>query len=446
MPEQTGYVLVLDEQDRADWLRESHSWKGSFSDALSARDWEFKDYEVCLISFGGGAIDVACLGQRGKIVASAKYRVSFSLFVALDALPFNAIGEKIGAALRPHLVRSSSGRGGRVPPETWREAFAEIKRQRPAAAEALDNLVLLKAASKRVFAGAGVEVVALERDAVGVALDIFDQSKQLRKDTLTRWAPPSDALDALPPFLDGVNAIRLTEEQMLSHDANIFPGDGGVSTRFGRRFTLANRVLDVAYLNRTTVEKTLGVDLVYYNHTFAAYTLVQYKRMVKERLRDDRPESSVFRPSSDGNFQPELVRMRDFRSRLPDGWGGQRDWAAYRLDGDGFFFKFCPSITLEVLSGELIKGLYLPREYMESLLNSTITNGPQGGKLISYENVQRHLSNTDFTSLVQHGWIGTRGLSTLEVTDVIRRSLEAGRAVVFARSEEVDELEADEAS
>src|SRR3569833_4691160 len=86
MPRYSGYLIKFDEEQRADWLREVQEWRGTFSYALSARDWGFKEYEVCLLSFDGSSIEVACLGRRGKSVASAKYRVEFSTFVKLRPL------------------------------------------------------------------------------------------------------------------------------------------------------------------------------------------------------------------------------------------------------------------------------------------------------------------------------------------------------------------------
>lgn len=231
MPRYSGYLIVFDEEQRTEWLREVQEWRGAFSDALSARDWGFKDYEICLVSFGGASIDLACLGRRGKIVATAKYRVDFSTFVPLRPLPFEEIERRISARVRSHFVRSTTGHGQRVPPETWTELIDVVREFRPESAEAINNLIRLQEASKRQFQGAAAEAVALERDAVGVALDIFDQSRELRKRSLARWSPPPNTL---APFMEGVDAARLTEEQMLAHDANVFADTAGAPTGLPR--------------------------------------------------------------------------------------------------------------------------------------------------------------------------------------------------------------------
>ena len=179
----------------------------------------------------------------------------------------------------------------------------------------------LPAAAKQRLVGPSVEQVALERDAVGVALDIFDRSSQLRQETLRRWVPPPGTL---PPFLKGIEQSKLTEEQMLAHDSKVFPGAEAVAIHIGATFTVGERTLSVVYLNRTSVEKSLGVDLIYYNHQFDAYTLVQYKRMNKGPVKKNAPDSWVFRPSSDRNFGIEIERMQQFRRENPDDWGKDR--------------------------------------------------------------------------------------------------------------------------
>lgn len=289
----------------------------------------------------------------------------------------------------------------------------------------------LRERSTESFYGFAAQTVALERDAVGISMDILDKSARLRKTTLMSWVPPEREM---VPFLQGIETVRLTEEQMLVHDSGVFPGGLMARTTVGAQFQLGDRVLNVIYQNRTSVEKTLGVDLIYYNYTFDAYTLVQYKRMTGEGVHGETVQGAVFRPSTDENFHVEMKRMEDFRSRTPDEWIAPRDWSSFRLDGDGFFFKFCPSVVLDPFSPDLIKGIYLPRQYLESLLRSEVTDGRRGGKVISFENVRRHLTNTEFAWLVREGWLGTRGISTRAITDVIAKALDADRAVIHARS------------
>lgn len=425
---------MFDEERRADLLKELTGITSGFSDTFSSPDWGLKEWEVCLLSFGGRSLDHACLARRRYKAVTAKYRVEFLDFVDLLSLDLTEITRLFPSNLEPHWLRSTTGRGKRVPPSTWNELIQIVSSLRPNQAAEIGRLLQLRARSKERLIGVGAEQVALERDAIGVALDIFDPSAELRQQTLRGWAPPESG--DLPPFLRGIQRAHLTEEQMLAHDTKFFPGAETIPHQIGATFKTADRTLSVFYFNRTSVERSLGIDLIYYNHQFAAYTLVQYKRMSKEKQHEDRPETWIFRPSGDRNFEKEMVRMQKFREENPDQWREDRSWREYRLNGDGFFFKFCPSITLQVLSPDLIRGYYLPREYAESLLRSEITKGSKGGRLLSFENIQRHLNNSDFTGLVQAGWIGTRDKSTSLISEIIQDALDKKKSVIFAKSSE----------
>ena len=52
MTERTGYIVIFDEEQRADLLEERGNYAGGFTDTLSAPDWGLKEWEVCFISFG----------------------------------------------------------------------------------------------------------------------------------------------------------------------------------------------------------------------------------------------------------------------------------------------------------------------------------------------------------------------------------------------------------
>src|SRR3972149_3294960 len=252
MANYSGYLIIFDEAQRSELLEEQRVWRERFTDALSAPDWGFKDVEVCIISFGGNTFDLACLAKRGKRVATAKYHVEFFNFVDLESLPVSEVEHRIVHKLLPNFIRSATGRGQRVPPATWTDLIRVIKELRSQITQELDHLFRLRVSSKRVFQGDAANTIVLERDAVGLALDIFDPSKELRKKTLSKWDPSEGQLT---PFLEGVEAIRLSEEQMLAHDLGVFPNSEAALMPLGTRFNTGNRLLDVIYLNRTAVER-----------------------------------------------------------------------------------------------------------------------------------------------------------------------------------------------
>src|SRR5215207_6209297 len=64
-------------------------------------------------------------------------------------------------------------------------------------------------------------------------------------------------------------------------------------------FQERDRRLTVINVNRAGVEHALGVDLVYYNHEFESYVIVQYKRMTS------RADSSGYKFRPDKQLRKE---------------------------------------------------------------------------------------------------------------------------------------------
>jgi hypothetical protein len=421
-----GFLIRFDEEQRAYLITDIHGIEDGFSDALSSSDWDVKQWEVCGLLFEPHKITHWALARRGRRVATGKVRVEFT-HVTPTSIPLNEVEVKIGSSLARHLVRTRSGVGGKVPPATWHGLKRVIGELDPSALIIVEHLERLRDQSGEVIRRPGTETVAQQRDAVGLALDVFDESGNLRKRTLSAWvAPPGDGLNS---FLEGLDGVRTIEDQLVAHDAATFPDSRNVRhTVVGAVFGLLGRKLEVFNVNRSRIESSLGVDLLYFNEQFDAWTLIQYK--VMEKTPDER--SVVYRP--DDSFQTELERMRAFRATTPDQWKVGDGNAAYRLCGDGFFFKLCSRVQLEVLSDSLLPGMYLPREMVEDLLAGQAAVGPRGGHKITFENAKRHISNTLFADLVRDGWVGTRGVSSDVVGEVVRQALTAGRAVVIARA------------
>jgi len=423
-----GFLIRFDEEQRATFLREIAGVEAGFSDALSRDDWALKQWEVCGLLLEPNVITHWALARKGKKVATGKVRVEFTE-VTPTLLPLEAIEFRVGPQIRRNIVSARSGMGGRVPPATWeglKSAVGEISVDSRAALERLERM---RDQSRELITRPGAEVVAQQRDAVGLALDVFDQTGQLRKRTLLGWVAPAGA--GLTSFLNGLEGVRTVEDQLIARDAAVFPGGEGTRhTVVGAVFAVGGRKLEVFNVNRNAVEASLGVDLLYLHETFDAWTLVQYKSM--ERTDGGGDQSAVYRP--DASFDAELARMQAFRAIRPDSWTIADGSSAYRLCGDGFFFKLCSRVQLEVLSDGLLPGMYLPRQFVEVMLVDPAAQGPRGGRLITFDNTQRHINNTLFAELVRDGWVGTRGVSSTQIASIVSDGLSSGRAVVIARS------------
>lgn len=378
--------------------------------------------------FRPDAITHWALARKGNRVATGKVKVEFTE-VTPASVSISDVVQRVGESVQRNIISSRSGSGGPVPGATWQSLKRALREISMASFDAVERLERMRDQSRERITHPGTEIVAQERDATGLALDVFDQTGRLRKATLQGWAAPSG--DRLTSFIDGLAGVRTIEDQLIARDAATFPqGTERRTTPIGAVFSTGGRKLEVLNVNRTAVEHALGVDLLYFHEEFDAWTMVQYKSM--ERGNDDPERTAVYRP--DTRFDAELARMVNFRHEVADRWAPADGTSTYRLHGDGLFFKFCSRIQLEVLSEALLPGMYLSREHIQAVLTDPASLGPRGGRQITFENCGRHISNTLFADLVRDGWIGTRSVSSARVARIVQEGLSANRSIVIARA------------
>lgn len=423
-----GFLIAFDELQRGAFLKEVRDLENGFSDALSRDDWPVRQWEVCGLLFEPGQITHWALARKGNKVATGKVRVEFTE-VTPTSIQIDAVKDLMENASQVKVVSARSGSGGSITEPTWKSLKAAIGQLDAHSLSALERLERMKVQSRNHIVRPGMEVVAQQRDALGMALDAFDQTGQLRKRTLRSWVAPEGNM--LTSFLDGLDGVRTIEDQLIARDAATLPGaEERRLTAVGAVFSVGGRTLEVFNLNRTRVEHATGADLLYFHEQLNAWTLIQYKSMERDEGAPDK--NAIYRP--DTTFDSELQRMVDFREQTPDAWASQDGVNAYRLCGDGFFFKFCSRIQLEVLSDTLLPGMYLPREFLASVLDDLKLRGERGGRVVTFENTGRHLTNTLFAELLREGWIGTRGVSSEKIAKIVADALVANRSMSIARA------------
>ncbi|KFX62388.1 hypothetical protein [Paraburkholderia fungorum] len=436
----TGLLIYFDEQRRRDLIQKKV--EGSyepFSDALSIYDWEIGQLSIALLCFSETTIDYIALAKKGKRVVTSKSKVEFSSLLNLEQIPLQAIESRLAEHLKRYFIKASQGAGGAVPDSTWSALVDAIKSERPRLADEIDRLLSLRRYSGLRLSGKSADILLQEREALGISLDIFSGSNQLRERVLTEWAPREGSVEEInendstaklanlqkgrSSFLSGIPQRYLQEEAAIQHDLINWPGMTPMHEAGTSVFEQGDRVLNVLYANRNDLEHTLGVDLIYYNEPYELFVLVQYKLM--------REEGELFLYRPDVQFANELARMDSFyqATRSHSSIESHTD---YRLNDDGFMVKMVPNRGLKPASGELIKGLYLPREYLHFLVGPNGPKGPQGGTQITFEGAPRYLTNSQFSSSVHAGWIGTRGVQSQTVKSMIQNFYETGRALVVA--------------
>jgi hypothetical protein len=227
-------------------------------------------------------------------------------------------------------------------------------------------------------------------------------------------------------FLDGLKQIRLREDQMITNDLMKLPGYEILKTSAHNSVVFGNSQskLTVVVANRLPLEEQLGVDLIYFNETFHCFLMIQYKTMEKER------EEAVFRfPNK--QLTLEIERMKEILNLLKE-CPANNTADGYRLTENPFFLKMCPRIVFEPDNIGLVKGMYLPLEYWELIIQHPTLVGPKGGNRLGYSNVRRYFDNTEFITIASNGWIGTNINQSSMLEAAIKSTLENGRTAILA--------------
>lgn len=378
MTDYSGFIFTIDEPQRAKEIQALVNREQGFSDVLSIQDWQLNKREVFLLSLEPDVLTHAALVVRGSQVATSKNQIKFLILVPFSPhIYFKELVENYHLDLNAYLTRSSTGAGRRTDVKNWLKLLNAIKEVQPATSEKIDQLLALLTTSPRNTEQEGFLSMVEEKDALNLAMRMagFDY-------TILEAVP----LHAQPtPFVEIVKSLPLREDKMIEHDAHVEAF--GDLKNFGSRqsgwiiFKKGTERLLVMNVNRQPIEKTLGVDLLYYQERYHSYVMVQYKRLLKEA------GDWVFRISNDvkkkkTSYADELDRMRHWRHYLATRNEGVGEIETFRLHNGLFYFKLCRAVVKDPDSTDMIEGTYLPLDYWEELLKSEKVIGPQGESVL----------------------------------------------------------------
>lgn len=420
-----GFILKYQENSRSSSIRGYIQRHSPYTEALSTTDFAPKKKEVFFISFDGESLDTICLGTRKRKVVTLKYAVEFSRFITISPpLKISQIENNLDHKVRHHFMSASSGEGGKIPLATWRNLIKYVKQERNEIAHKIDDLFQYQAEEE--YQGDDKNIEIFKRDATRVALNFADIDLRRAESSFQI----KDEKTELPPFLRGLENSELREDRMLIHDSKIFANWESVPVRpdITAQYRQGDKTLTIQNYNREKIEEQLGVDLLYYNHFYKSYILIQYKRLLFEGGRE------VFR-LSERNYMKEYERMTKLQSYLDSSSNensSSNEPNDYRIHNGLCYFKLCEKTALNYSSSEMIKGMYIPLDFWDELIKSDSTTGKSGGKLITYDNVGRYFNNTNFIELVKNGWIGSDIKQGRELEKIIIEILNSGRSLVLA--------------
>ena len=226
--------------------------------------------------------------------------------------------------------------------------------------------------------------------------------------------------DAMPQFLRTLRRPSFREDVMIINDSTVFD-DWRMIDKNLVCTTLSdgNKRLSIMYSNRLKLEEMLGVDLIYIDEQNKTMILIQYKRLIGKSVKQ-------YNPLKDKNYRKEMDTINKINSLL----NLSRD-SNYRYNKCCFYFKLCKDIQ-PVKSRELVDGMYIPLDYWQYLLDSSLTDN---GYFFSYESVPNHINNTLFTGLLKTGLIGCSEQDYSILGEIIKEIIDSGKSLLLAKLE-----------
>lgn len=365
-------------------------------------------------------------GERRALVALGLVRPSGAVATAVRRFRVHGVQEippldmddlivRLPKAVRAS-VTDARNRNRQLPPAAQRELIKIISSQHPDVGRFFGGMADELSAE---ISRAQTHIFNEERDAVGFALEVFGSDRS----AITSVRPAVDGA----PFLHSLTNPRILEDALIWHDTNHFRGlldiQGSQPGVMVSR-SPSGRTLTIFNVNRTPVETSLGVDLIYYNHGIDSYTLVQYKKMTLE--------NGTWRYRGDSSLSKEVERMRsvEIDSEI-------RSAAEYRFNSDPFYLKIVRPVDYAQTDSELLTGMYIPLSLLLVAMNDPehLAKGSKKNLVLEWGDIP-YIRRTQFRELLNHGLIGTRGLTSQVILETIKNSLENDRSIVLAVEED----------
>ena len=259
------------------------------------------------------------------------------------------------------------------------------------------------------------------RDAVDLASDIANVAVS---NSAYVKQPDIRAATLLESVLKSAHRADL-EEDLLPEDLRRFDGLMNLKQASASvaHFRSRDFQLTVFNVNKKPVDVILGVDLIYWDVTHDVFTLIQYKRLERQRDRPGVPGTWAYHRR--GEITKQLRLMPDVKTNPTT----SLDW---RMTQTPFWFKFVKGDAARHQDGILLRGMYVPADYLRLAIDDgSLQTGPKGGFRVDYENT-RYLDRASFIRLVRQGLVGTNRAQSADLHKVIEDLTSFGRSVVLA--------------
>lgn len=311
-----------------------------------------------------------------------------------------------------------------------------VSELRPSVASELGALWQKVCQPDRIETSSNLQTLALQRDAIGLALDCAKLG-DTRREVFRRAKPVDEAAkeDSFIAYLEDVAPTQ--ERELVDYDRNAFATlklpdfsvTGDLSIGEG------SRKLHVQTLDKGPLETALGVDLLIYLSDLASLVMIQYKCCENKNSEWTYRADSKFLDQMESMRNAEIAFERMRASRANVHLAPQVQMHQSRLCAAPFYVKFCKRLPLQRQDGELCDGRLLRRADVATLLQLEQSRGPRSGTIVKYDSIPRHMSNSDFSGLVSGGWIGTSHLTPEDLSTVVGSLLATSSRVVLAETQ-----------
>lgn len=298
----------------------------------------------------------------------------------------------------------------------WEELIKCIQKLRISISRDLEEMLEF-VNNTNIFEGEDSNRMAQQKDAVQLCLNLVFGDTDLLSEKSFKSTNDFQNRDYLSYVI---------EDDIINHDLSRFDDwhiDVENSNLVQRTFKRGKNTLNITNVNRKKAETTLGVDLIYFNHKFESFVMVQYKTWKQESGKN------IYR--YDDGYAKQIISMKTADKILFNQHIFTKlTLSSYRIDPNPFYFKICYPKNISY-NQHMIEGLYLPYLYTEICMNEC--SGKYGGRLIREEDIPYKINNNLFIELVKSGLIGSRGIKNqIELNQVINDLLESGHRITIA--------------
>lgn len=448
------YLLNFRDDERREAFSESVALYNSFSEAVPKFDVGKGRRIVVLISFETQVITHIAYGVKGNLVVTMLHSLRLTNVENLEEeVRFDDIISAVTPTAKSRVLKALE-KGAKLPKATRNYTINVIKEKNPSINKFLQHFSTRRKRFVDSLGNKEKEVLSLQKDSLCMALELGRMPKSLS----TQWDAPEDESKSLGSFLElfpegDVSDGEFFEDELFEEepiagedlkisidwsrvpgfDESIFDQEHAAMRRFLSREN-PDRQLTVIMTNRESLENQTGADLIYQNDADKSFIMVQYKSMNSEYKGE-----KVFRWNENSKFMEQVDRMNkvlEDLSRNPVTPNSEN----YRFTEDPFFLKICKPTDIKPDDTGMMSGMYLPLEYWKRGSCDGRFDGDRGGKYIGYNNVGRHINNSDFIRYVSGGWIGTSVDQFRFLNDMIRYLVGAKRNVTYALLQAKNEI------